>query len=99
MVGGLIVPLIIASYLVCVRAKCFMGWLPFQRLSEINHLLLHGGLEMLTLRKANHKSPLHQHVQLLHCTALIPHVLVGEVGLTALASLGQSSTSGRLINT
>ena len=98
MVRVLIVPLIIASYLVWVRAKCFMGWSLFQKVSEINNLMSQCGLGTLTLKKTNHKSRLHQHARLLSCTALIPHVLVGEAGLSPLALLGESSTLKRPIN-
>lgn len=97
MVRILIVPLIVASYLLWVRAKCFMGWSLFQKASKINHLLSHCGLGALTLKKTNHKSPLHQHTRLLICMALIPHVLV-EVGLTPWTLLGVSSTLKRPIN-
>lgn len=53
MVRILIVPLIVASYLLWVRAKCFMGWSLFQKASKINHLLSHCGLGALTLKKTN----------------------------------------------
>lgn len=38
---------------------------------EINHLLSHRGPGMLTLRKTNNKSCIHQQAQLLSCLALI----------------------------
>lgn len=68
-------------------------------MSEINHLLSHRGLGTPTLRKTNHKSPLHQHARLLSCTVLIACVLVGEGGLTPLALVGESSTLERPVST
>lgn len=63
---------------------------------KINHLLSHHGLGMLTVRKTNNKSCLHQQAQLLSCTALIPMSLQGS--LPALALLGETSISEREVN-
>lgn len=64
--------------------------------AEINHLLSHHDLGMLTLRKTNNKSCLHQQAQLLSCTVLIPMSLQGR--LTALALPGKTSISEREVN-